>query len=198
MNKNIFLALALIAFSAVSYGQAKVAMGIKGGLNLSSIDRTATAGETYKSATGFHGGLFATIKIAKIGIQPEVLFSKQVTTQTDNSGDTDWNLQYVTIPVMIKWYMVKGLNLQVGPQFGMLTSAAQETAVGSTDIKSDLKSSDWSLGAGIGFDAPFKLNIEARYVIGLSDINNFAGASESIKNRTIQISLGYRFLDKGN
>lgn len=198
--KKTLLTLALIAtISTATFSQAKFVMGVKGGLNLSSVDAKASAGETYKSSAGYHGGLFGTIKIAKIGIQPEILFSKQGYI-TENAGvEQKFDQKYVNIPVMIKWYFAKVINIQVGPQFGMLTSAAVEAADGTkTDQKSTLKSSDISLCAGFGLELPFKLNFDARYVLGLSDVNDTAGATSAVKNRTVQLSLGYRFLDKGN
>jgi len=78
---------------------------------------------------------------------------------------------------MAKFYLISGLHLEVGPQFGILVDGEidVEDAAGNVtkvDAKDVLKSSDLGLGFGAGFDLPFGLGIGARYVIGLADFND--------------------------
>ena len=199
--KRTFLVIALFTvFAFAANAQVSFRLGLKGGLNFSNVDTKAALGETYKSSTGYHFGAFSTIKITKFAVQPEVLFSKQGSVIKDITGSEDeYDFSYINIPVLFKLYLAGGLNLQVGPQFGLLTSAALNAADGSeTDIKNTLKGSDISLCFGAGIDLPFKLNADVRYVLGVSDVNDLAGATDALKNKVIQVSLGYRFIDKGN
>ena len=199
MGKKSFLAFAFITLISVSVvAQSKFTMGLKVGPNLSSVNANSTTGETYKSITGYHGGLFATIKGSKIGFQPEILFSKQGYILQTTAGQDVFDFKYVNVPMIIKWYMVKGLNLQVGPQLDLLTSAIKEAADGTnTNQTNILRDRVWNLCVGLGLDLPFKINIDARYVIGLTDVNTLTSAGTALKSSVVQFSLGYRFLDKG-
>ena len=204
MIKRTFLAVALItAFAFSANAQASFALGLKAGLNFANIDATEAPGETLKSSTGFHFGAFSTIKFSKLAVQPEILFSKQGSvSEVTGVGDLKTSLNYVNVPVMLKLYLAGGLNLQVGPQFGFLTSATSDIDTGGgviaeQDIKDFLKGSDVSVNFGAGVDLPFGLTVDARYNLGVSDINDFTGATESIKNKVFQISVGYKFIDMG-
>ncbi|GAB4236382.1 MAG: hypothetical protein Tsb0034_11000 [Ekhidna sp.] len=182
--KKTLLSLSFVLVSVIAFSQAKVEIGLKAGANFANTDIDGA-----ESITAFHGGAYGLIKITKIGIQPELLWSKQ---GNSFSGGGEYNLNYVNIPVMLKLYLVGGLNLQAGPQFGILMNAEDEDG---DDIKEDLKNSDLSAALGAGWDAPFGLNFTARYVLGLSDINDDGG--DSIKNSTFQLSVGYRLFKLG-
>jgi hypothetical protein len=188
MKKSVLTAILLSLVCVGVNAQIQVALGLKAGANLSKFDDPDA-----KNLTGFNGGAFALFKLTKIGIQPEVLFSKQGCTLDLNSlGKFDLKTSYMTIPVMVKLYLVAGLNIQVGPQFGFLTAAEFD----KTNIKSDLKSSDLSANFGAGWDLPFGLTVDARYNLGLSDISDSPNL-DALKSRVIQISLGYKIIKIG-
>ena len=88
----------------------EIAIGIKGGLNFANINPSQSVSGTYDSRTGYHFGAFTLFKLSKIGIQPEVLFSKQGTKYTASTGNLDANFEYINIPVILKIYLVAGLN----------------------------------------------------------------------------------------
>jgi hypothetical protein len=178
--KKIFLSVVLVAFATLGFSQAKVELGLKGGVNMASLN-----GGGGDNITAFHGGAYGLIKITKFGIQPEALFSKRGADAVD--------LGYLDVPVMLKFYIAGGLNVQAGPQFGILLNAEDEDG---NDVKGALENSDLSLAVGAGFDAPFGLNVTARYVAGLKDINNVSGAGE-LKANTFQLSVGYSLFKVG-
>ena len=186
--KKILSFTVLIFFTIILFAQAKVEIGLKGGANFANTDI-----DNAESITAFHGGVYGLIKLANIGIQPEVLWSKQGNEFSVGSITSDLDLTYINIPVMLKFYLPLGLNFQAGPQFGMLTNAEQD----NVDISETLKSSDISAALGAGWDTPFGLQFTARYVLGLSDINDLGG-SESISNRIFQLSIGYSLFKLGN
>ena len=193
--KKIIFTLGLVLIALVGFSQAKVEIGLKGGLNLASINRE-DAVANYENATGYHAGAYGLIKIANIGIQPELLYSTRGTDVTVSSISQDFSQEYtyLDIPVMLKLYAVAGLNVQVGPQFGVLLSTSGQVydpnSGTTTEISKDsYKNSDVSAAFGLGWDAPFGVNVAARYVLGLTDIDS---SSEEAKNRTFQVSLGFR------
>lgn len=191
--KKTLLTISLALISMVVFSQAKLEIGLKAGLNSSNVDIDDPA-SNIESASAFHGGLYTLIKLGKLGIQPEILYSPQNNENVTALGNIESQKVYIDIPVMVKLYLVAGVNIQAGPQFGILTSA--ETA--GVDVKDNLKGSDVSAAIGAGWDAPFGLQANVRYIIGLSDINDLAGSTTAIKNRTLQISVGYKLFKLGN
>jgi hypothetical protein len=202
-TRILLLAMAGLMISHMALSQAKVALGIKGGLNFANVN-ASSVGAAYNSRTGYHVGAFAMFKLTKIAIQPELIYSSQGTdvTITGVPGSFNSNFDYLNIPVLLKFYLAGGFNLQAGPQFGFLMSAQGPVVNGSTgtvttgNIKDDLESSDVSIGVGVGFDLPARLNIDARYNIGVSDVNNGASTS-AIKNQVFQLSLGFKLINFG-
>ncbi len=204
MKKSILMSIGLLILSVMSYGQAQVAFGLKGGLNLAKLDINQGA-SNIDNRTGFHGGAFALIKLTKIGIQPEILFSKQGATFKANTTDVEANFDYINVPVLLKLYLAGGLNLQLGPQFGFLTTSefvSTTSGIKTTqDVKSLLdKKYDMAVAAGIGWDLPFGVTLDARYNIGLSDVQYKLTTTSSpvtLKNQVIQISIGYKLIKLG-
>lgn len=186
-TRILLLALFVVGASASAFSQAQFSLGIKGGLNFASIDASSLS-ETYDSRTGYHFGAFGQLKFTKFAIQPELLFSQQGTKVKVNGDDFESNFSYVNIPILLKLYTVAGINIQAGPQFGFLASEDWDDR--------DFKSSDFSVAMGIGWDLPFGLTVDARYNLGISDINDTASAEE-IKNKVWQVSLGYKLFKFG-
>ncbi|MFT4738230.1 MAG: hypothetical protein ACJAZM_002016 [Cyclobacteriaceae bacterium] len=209
MRKISFL---IVALCAVSFAQAQsIGLGIKGGLNFPSADALGVADgvtiEDASNASGYHAGLFVSAKVAMFQIQPEILYSFQsfeYDFSQANVGNTvasaTQDFHYVTIPIIVKFSPVPVLNVQVGPQFGMLLSANQVGDIAgnaaSFDIEDELASTDIGLNLGVGADLPFGLQVSARYVIGLSDVNKESPADIKVNNSMIQLSIGYAFLGK--
>ena len=211
--------LLLVALSAAALqaanAQVQIGIGLKGGLNFASLSGVSSASTAYSNSTGYHAGAYFLFKFTKVGIQPEIIFSKQ--GHTFKTGGTDYssNIDYINIPIMLKLYLAGGLNLQAGPQFGFLASAKGDVINASggitkaQDLKTFVKSTDVSVGVGLGWDLPFGLNLAARYNIGLSDINKYTGGTippagissmgtTESKNQVFQLSVGYRLFKLGN
>lgn len=201
MKKLLVLAVTMI-ISATAFSQAQFSIGIKAGPNFAKIDTESSFGDNYRNRAGFHGGAFALLKVGKIGVQPEVIFSQQGSKVKINSQDLKSSFNYINIPIIVKLYTIAGINIQVGPQFGFISSAETDTidefgnVKSGQDIKDELKTSDFSAALGVGWDLPFGLSIDGRYNLGLSDISKNA-AAESIKNQVWQISVGYKLFKFG-
>lgn len=175
-----------------TFAQAQLAIGIKAGPNFAKLDGTSAQG-TFESRTGYHFGAFGLIKLTKIGIQPEILFSQQGSKIKTNTSDFDANFSYINVPIIVKLYTIAGINLQAGPQFGFLSRAEIE----DQDVKDAVKSSDISLALGAGWDLPFGLTLDARYNLGLSKIDDDDPTLSKIKNQVWQVSVGYKLIKLG-
>ncbi len=190
--KRLSLVLALVAFVVFSTEAQKFQLGVKGGLNIPSTDAFGFTGDV--DGSGWHAGIFGLIKITKIGIQPEVLYSSYNFTDNTDNSETDFN--FVTVPIIAKLYLVQGVNIQAGPQFGILLDSESKNAGITLDNTGVLKDSDLSIAVGAGVDLPFGLNISGRYLIGVSDISDQDALGE-INTSTVQVSLGYALVKLG-
>lgn len=209
--KKIIVTLFLAGASLYSFAQTQFAVGLKAGPNFAKIDTDAGAQANYESRTGWHAGAFLLVKGEKFGFQPEIIFSQQGSKfQYSGSPDLEANFSYVNIPLIFKLYTIGGINLQVGPQIGLLTSAEREDyasgqggVITKEDIKDDLKKTDISLALGVGVDLPLGFTLDGRYNWGLSD-NDDGAVTDSgapigqIKNQVWQISVGYKLFRSEN
>jgi hypothetical protein len=202
-------------FSVASQAQVRFDLGLKGGLNFANLSTSSSIATNYNNRTGYHFGAYAMIKITKFAIQPEILFSRQSQTYAfPSTSNFTANYDYINIPIMIKFYLAAGLNIQAGPQFGFLSNQSKSVTAWNTTtnvttsqkVSDFVKSSDVSLGLGLGWDLPFGLNLTARYNMGLSDLNKQTGSTLPIqtslgtkeaKNQVFQFSVGYRLFKIG-
>lgn len=201
MKSRILLIVLLSAFiSFQGFSQAQFAIGLKGGVNLSKFDIKQGA-SNIENRTGFNAGAFALVKITSFGIQPEVLFSRQGSTFTFDARNYEANFDYITVPILFKLYVPLGLNLQLGPQFSFLSIADLKNATtAAADDPKTLKKQDYAIAVGAGWDLPFGLTVDARYNFGLSDIKvqpSTATNPIAIKNKVLQISVGYKLIKLG-
>lgn len=196
MNRSIRVTL-LLSFLTVASAHAQVAFGIKGGLNLTTLD-VKDPELSYESRTGYHAGIFLRSRMDKVAIQPELLlFTQRGDLESSFFGTARESFTYLSIPVMLKFYPVGGLNIQLGPQFGFLIDGEREydnfLSSGTEDITDHYKKSDVSVSVGGGYDFGFGLGLDVRYNIGVKDINDAADGQEA-RSRIFLLSLGWNFL----
>lgn len=218
LKSALIVCFALIALIQTSKAQLKTEFGVKGGLNISGLSLSSDKklpSVKYNNLKGFHAGVYALVRVGKLGIQPEIVYSQQgqlYNAPTYSNLRTD--LAYINIPIIIKYYLVGGLNLQAGPQMSILASAKGDLVQVSSggagqpvfgqNLKGYLNGTDYSFAFGAGLDLPAGINLGIRYNIGLSNINKFKGGDPSpsfslatTHNQVFQLSVGYRFLKLG-
>lgn len=171
--------------------------GIKGGVNFATV--TGDDFDSPDSRTSFHAGLVGEFPLADIfSIQVEALYSAQgFETDIDGGlfggdGKVEYQLDYISIPVLAKVYVVEGLSLEVGPQFSFKVNEEIDADATGDDGDWDLdeaKSFDFGVAAGLTFQTNMGLFASGRYNMGLTDIIEDVNA----KNSVFQISLGYKF-----
>lgn len=175
--------------------------------------------ETYTTSLnpqlGFAGGIVVYHRFYKsrFAIQPEILFASrggdfQYTDVQDLEYNIGFNYQYVSLGTIVKLYPTGGLHFGVGaqaafnvatdnlryesnmPELGpdlQIQQSLREVLVGSNDL---------NLLFQAGLDLPFGLMVEARYVLGLSDVletraNGFNFIESSNRSSGLQLTLGW-------
>lgn len=177
--KKLFVA-AIVLFMGTTVFSQSIDLGIKAGANFSSI----TDASQLSNKTGFQAGIFGGIKFSdKIGIQADILYSQQ--GAKFDGGEFD--LTYVNVPVVLKYYLIQGLNLQAGPQFGFVVDDNVKEVFSNL---AKAEKSDVSGVVGAGYDFPFGIRADARYNFGLTDVVD----GSKNKNSVISLALGYSFL----
>jgi len=180
MKKVVFIIF--LALSGLSVTAQGLDLGIKVGVNFSSISDAAGL----DNRTGFIIGGFVGFKLAdKLGVQADLLYSQQGAKV--NPDDIDLN--YVNVPIVLKYYFIKNVNIQIGPQFGFIVDDNISDVFGNI---LEAESFDLSGVVGAGIDFPMGIRVDGRYNFGLTDIFNAAG-TKSGKNAVATISVGYSF-----
>ena len=168
-----------------SYG-TQAELGLKAGVNLANVSDNEAS--SIDSRTGLYIGGLAHIHMSpELALQPEVVYSAQ---GAQYRGGTS-KLDYINIPVMLQYMFGTGFRLETGPQLGILTSAKFKNNNGTEDnIKSSIKSTDFSWGFGASFLTRSGLGIGARYNLGINNI--YLNSPYEIKNRVWQLGLFYQ------
>ena len=168
----------LVVIGSMTANAQGIRFGIKAGPNFSNVDAEDVSTE---SITNFHAGAFVELSLLPVfAIQPELLYSSQ---GAKVDGADDFKLDYVSVPVMAKFYILPDLlSIEAGPQFSFLINEDVEETF-------ETKSFDFAVAGGIGFNITDKFIAQARYVVGLTDTTEDA----EVTNKVIQLSVGYRF-----
>jgi len=193
---------------------AQVDFGLKAGLSSTSITmddiKTVSSGthdytieEIEGMNYGFHGGLFVRLKITKLFIQPELLFSTRTNeyTVTDmltsDATDVKQKFSKIDIPVMVG-IKLGPARINAGPVGSFLINTPEEL-IDDPDIEAIYGRMSIGYQAGVGVDVINKLTVDLRYEGSLkkyqTQIENAAGTSVNLDDRpnAILLSLGLMF-----
>jgi hypothetical protein len=154
MKKLFLTVFSLIAFIASAQD---FSFGIKAGANFAAIGKSdeplfdpadafdvpelnfvSSSGGDNGGLTAIYFGVYAEIPVSEaFSIQPELLYSRQGGTQDGSlvfqegnvNYESTFNLSYLTVPIMAKFYVAKGLSLEAGPQIGFLLKSEVDIEV---------------------------------------------------------------------
>lgn len=185
--KKIYAILVALLIVGTINSQAQIKFGIKGGLNLPSLEEQGGISAVSSSnANGWHAGLALELKLPILGIEADALYS-QTGFGEATLGSVTADLQNTTldIPVVAKLYILKVLNIQAGPQFSFLTSSKH----GVDDIKDQIDKKAFGFVAGLGVELG-GLMASGRFIFPSTITVQNAG---DYKSSNIQISVGYWF-----
>ena len=204
--KSFFTTIICLVSFYSTYSQ-KTTFGLKGGINLANFTGD---NDGSNSRIGLQAGFYTEFKMTdKFAIQPEILYSIQ---GASNKGTTiaegynvnykaKFNLGYINIPIMGKYYTTDKFTIEFGPQIGFLTSAKLKTDItiietgqtGSStdDVKEFFKGIDFGLNFGLGYQLSDKIGTNLRYNAGLANIADTDDGSK-IQNNVFSLSVNLK------
>ena len=191
--------LTLLLFTTITAAHAQgLDFGVKLGFNFANVDGI----EDFEQRTGLSAGFFAGARLGdKLGLQVDALYSQQGAEvgQTYSDIVQDFNLDYISIPVVVKYYITENLNIHAGPQIGILLND-ETSVVGQVFDNIGTDSVDWLGTLGLGLDLPLGLRAEARYSFGLKRVVDGSVSIPSLpeiqegRTRMTTLSIGYSWL----
>ena len=120
--------------------------------------------------------------------------------------DTKVSTTNILVPVTANFYIVKGLALRTGVQFGFLTRAELKTTVeakvGETTNKNTVEQKckdefskfDISIPIGISYEFNNHIVLDMRWNQGISKVNKESEPGEKdSRNQVLLLSVGYKF-----
>ena len=133
------------------------------------------------------------------GLSAAVMYSQQGFKAKDI--DLKGNIEYINVPVMAKFYVTKGLSLNVGVQPGFMTKAKAKISGKDRDFKDECNKVDFSIPLSIAYEFENGLTFEARYTTGLTNVGKdvFDSTDSSWdkayqnKNEVLMLTVGYKF-----
>ena len=170
----------------------------KAGINISTITGDI---DGKKSKVGLVAGIEAEYGITeKFGLQFGLLYSMEgykgkgiaVTGQGEQIGayltDAKYNFDYLNIPILAQYYVVKGLAVKAGiqPAFNVRHKGSVD---GNTVNIEGVKSFNFSIPVGLSYEYQ-NFVLDARYNIGVTKLVKDADQG---RNSTFAITLGYKF-----
>lgn len=194
--------LGIMGVDAQNANTEALQLGVRAGYNLSNLSGDLADEIDTKSLSGFHIGLFTEFPVApRFSIQPEVMYSTQGAKFEGMGSEATLRTQYLNVPVLAKFYVAEGFNLQAGPQIGFLTGAEyQVDGADDIDVSDNMKGTDFGLLFGAGYKVAQGVTIDARYNMGLSNtldedanVDEGVGTDQEWKNGVFQIGIGYQF-----
>lgn len=176
MKKGALITVLFLLLSLSSSAQGFYS-GIKAGLNFSTLTRTSFAYGRTRANMGAFGG-FQLSSIA--ALQVEALYS----FQGARVGSDKLSLDYLKIPIMAKIYLIRGLNVEGGISFNILTSALKNGSAAK-----GYNGFDFSVPVGLAYQIGKHFEAGVRYDISFAKYHPVQTGSNSLWS----INLSYRF-----
>ena len=204
MKKIVIALMCTILATGAAMAQEKFTFGPKIG-----VDYTHYWGKNVQHGgqLNYQAGVFMEYRFtSKFSIAPEVVFAAQggkYDFKRNIEGidvelkETD-HVNYINVPVMLKYYVAPALSIDFGPQVGF-NVYSKNTIEGkveklkekeTTDMKKYTKTVDFGLGLGLTYNITEEVFIQARYTMGLTKVFN---VDDDSKNGNGQIAIGFRF-----
>ncbi len=201
MNNTIFL-IVLLFLSSINFLCAQdedplfTRAGFKFGGNYANITGDL---ENTDARVRMHLGAVIEFPVtSNFFVQAEVLYSAQGYTVEENNVENDISLNYLTLPIIAKYYFVPKFSFETGPRFATLANESNSIGDESDEFFNTYNDFDFGWVFGAGFKAESGLFFQLHYTLGISNILNSDVTDISSNNSIAQISVGYLFKTKNN
>jgi hypothetical protein len=178
-----------------------IGFGVKGGVNLATQSTAGTAGSTpLDTRTGILAGGFVTVPLgSRLDLQAEGLYALKGAKLTFQGIGSTLALDYLEVPLLARWRLTGGHRRLfaaggIAPAL-RLRARALTTFSGSTealDVADQVERLDLGAVAGGGVEIG-SLILDARYTLGLRNVDTAAAGSDRTRNRAISLAAGFRF-----
>ena len=188
-----------------------IKFGVLAGLTVSNLSYEGNDDINFSGRTNFTGGVMAEIPVyGKLYFQPEVLYAAQGAKLKYNDPELEnthyegtLKLNYLNVPLKLKYFVTEGLSVQAGPQLGFLLKSENsysDNFLGfdysdDYDLSDVTKNFDFALSFGAGYQYLNKYYLDIRYNLSFTDVfeNNQDFANNNMKNKVFQVTVGYYF-----
>jgi len=205
--KKIFAIMFLLTFYFSNAQKNGLEFGVKIGANVSSLTNYLDSNDETRESI-LIGGFIEKPLTEKISFTPELVFSSQ--GEISNYETTDGNfeaitqLDYLYLPLMAKYYLFDSFAIEAGPQIGFLlgTSLSLQSdgefsgnfePLFADIFEDEFSTFDAGFNLGASYKLPFNVFFQARYSMGLLNINNSSFNNDKVRNNVFQFAVGYSF-----
>lgn len=211
--KRFFITMA-VAMATIFTSQAQeLKFGARAGLNLSTTSFKSSGTEAGVSYTvdvetgfkaGFHIGAFTELGLSdKLFLEAGLAYLQQGATlksakasfgghteKQDFKGDSYVTMGFINLPVWLK-YDIMGFRPKVGLNAGYQLDATLKLNGEKHTERIKENTFDFGLGVGLEYNLPMGVFFDANFNLGL--VNLAEDKNTTVKNRTFQIGVGYKF-----
>jgi opacity protein-like surface antigen len=219
MKKIFFLAVCLVVLGSSAFAQTyyyprrvhrpvqrknddfyRPRVGIEGGLSIANTVDSYDERFSTASILGFNAGITADIPLAyPLSFEPEVLFSQKGYQASTTDGTFTQRNDYIDIPLLAKFRLVRGFNFLIGPQINIpvYSTTTFNSGFNTSSESYYTNSSNKSYVAGaVGFSIDLNPNVDihARYLIDLSSNTEDPNSPlPNYRNQVWQFGIGIKF-----
>lgn len=178
----------------------RASVGLEGGLSIANTVSSYNTSYGTSSILGFNAGLVVDIPLVyPLSFEPEVLFSQKGYQANTADGILTQRNNYIDIPLLAKFRIVRGFNILIGPQINIPVTSTTTFNNGFTvdreSYYTDNSNKSYVAGAfGVSIDLNPNVDIHARYLIDLSS-NTYDQNSPipDYRNQVWQFGIGIKF-----
>ena len=207
MKRLMIVFLAVLFVAALVPQNLAAGVGIKGGFNFSNISFKPADPEMpdFQTMRGLAGGLFFSLSMGFVGIQPEILYSRRgMMYEIDAENKVEYMADYIEGLVLLKLSILPAGPVRpvifAGPSYGYLLNAKGRLTTPEETIEEDLdemfEKTEWAavFGAGLDFKlAGLLLPVDGRYHMGLTTVSTDVEVGQTVKNKGFSVLVGIGF-----
>lgn len=174
----------------------KYGIGVKAGFNFATISR-GNLSQPPDARSSFYFGFNYEIPIIEqvFSVQPELIYTRQGFEKRyvtpDNRHTSIYKVDYISIPLVARYYVVRGFSLEAGPQVSF--KIGEKFDRDQTDLEpinpDDVNNFDYGFILGLSFEFESGFFVNGRYNRSFNEIIDGLNA----KNTVIQLGVGYKF-----